>query len=294
MAWIEVALFLGLKAFDEIFGGGSGGISDAQLKAALSDAVHEITTDTRVAILEDRLNQLRARMDSVQTTLRHYAHNPADTSLINDATWESLSICSELRLLQHPEFPALVGLPGHPLFMIAAGLRIQVLKKRIEIYGDAEKAPLKDHLNLSIEHAEVMHVAWDVFNAALFQGPFPEFQGLFPINDPNSFPTIRIQFAYKYKDSIVKTGPIIKYEPWEPIYQEAEQAAHAAMNADMDRKWQDLRSKIVQPSEEVVTVWRALRSAEFGRFPKTLSGLKLKNVNEGFRKKLQPVGRPIR
>ena len=73
MFWENLALACAGSTLDAVFG--MGGISEADLQSALEDAVKDVDTNTRRAILADRLNTLAANIFALQQLLRDYTHN---------------------------------------------------------------------------------------------------------------------------------------------------------------------------------------------------------------------------
>jgi len=220
---------------------------------AIENAVVEINTHTKTALVEQDIREIRAGIDAIMINLREVktaldyqdTDNPQNTFAIDMANHDATFLTTRCKYLDlyDPHGP---GLAGHPLFLIAANLKIAVLKARGEWFGTNEDDNIKMALNESIIHAKSMNVGWYTWNRRRFGPVFPMPMGGFM----SSF------FYYTFEGEYINTGVhapvgILHTDAGKAQINKAEQEREKRIQAE----FKTFEREFVEPSNKVIKHW---------------------------------------
>jgi len=164
--WAELGKKLSEKVITAIFGQFWDVISGNELQEALEDAIEKININTKRAIDDSRKRELEANVEAAFRQLSEYRNVKTDMSL-EFISRDVNRLVSQLKTLDlfDPDGP---GLLGHPIFMVAANLKMAIHQEREKKFWNAELKNESNFLLEAINHAYDMHAGWVFWNRARF------------------------------------------------------------------------------------------------------------------------------
>lgn len=297
MAWLET-IFKVVGAIKQVFDWlfGDDGVTEEELKQALAEAVDEIATRTFLiaSILTERHEYQLAR-DKVEVLAHHlqeYSNNPEEWRLYfsTDAAIKAWNSCNNSLDLIDNGGTRGIGLLGHPMFLMAAGLRLSVLQEWVRFYTDngpsdkveGARVNLRNALQEGIDIALGMEDEWIDWTELRFsplskrvkdfwipQPTSPSYGGGMGMSGsgggmgmggPGYFEQVleRIEFKWVYKfNNEEQVASKLTWRPGDNLdrIQQGALYALAVWQLHREQERERVREAFVNPSKQVRTIW---------------------------------------
>lgn len=264
----EAALGIAKLAFEglgALFGG--GGITREELTEALDDVVARLKAIVAILFEESQWQEAHNLLEIALDDVEHYHDNSLDPVLTalegssQDAYFYSNNNVDLIddSLVGRDLGPFIgKGLLGHPLFMVAAGIRHMAIQERMRFYADQEESSAAEGerqtlirtLRQSIDSARDMQAEWLAWTERRF-GPLK-----LRIRSPE-FGVVKFRWLYWFAGHKHIAKDIYCHVFEDDSAKIIEGATQAVANR-LDRiglEIDKVRVEVVDPSEQVVLEW---------------------------------------